>query len=213
MSDDMRQRLQRSNYIFSGIKTFHELGEAFPSLIDENGNRKPFEQFLNDVQRIDRTYSQNYLRAEYNFCQTSADMAAKWERFSEDGDRYNLQYRTQRDNKVRPQHATLDYLLKGEKIFGSIPDDCYANPDLWVDGIGFVDVKSPKKTTNCCRNANHASKELYACVCLTNHSFKSKVITEKQLEDRNRAIWISDDYHHEYIFWLIDGTIRKYKRP
>lgn len=108
MSDLMRQRLQRSNYIFSGIKTFHELNEAFPSLIDENGNRKPFEQFLNDVRKIDNTYNRNYLRAEYNFVQASAEMAAKWERFSEDGDRYNLQYRTQRDNKVRPQHAALD---------------------------------------------------------------------------------------------------------
>ena len=108
MSDAMRQRLQRSNYIFSGMKTFHELNEAFPSLIDENGNRKPFEQFLNDVQRIDRTYNQNYLRAEYNFCQASADMAAKWEGFMQDGDRYNLQYRTQRDKKVRPAHAALD---------------------------------------------------------------------------------------------------------
>lgn len=404
MSEAMRQRLQRSNYIFSGIKTFHELNEAFPSLIDENGNRKPFEQFLNDVRKIDNTYNSNYLRAEYNFCQASADMAAKWEQFSEDGDRYNLQYRTQRDNKVRPEHATLDRVtlpmsdpfwqeyyppngwncrctvvqvrkskypvtphdeamalgevatgkdtkgifhfnpgieqktfpdynpytirrcrdcdiakgkeklakqsvpenelcaacqllqkcanankkgskilipedeykrilakplkdqfveiyqgVKGKvlqhelacintpdfdrvlsvakafadnigdcrinpeipklftegrkKIFGSIPDDCYANPDLWVEGIGFVDVKSPKKTTNCCKNANHASKEQHACVCLTNHCFKSKAITEKQLEDRNRAIWISDDYHHDYIFWLIDGTLRKYKRP
>ena len=108
MSDAMRQRLKRSDYIFSGIKTFHELNEAFPSLIDENGNRKPFEQFLNDVQRIDRTYNQNYLRAEYNFCQASADMAAKWEGFMQDGDRYNLQYHTQRDKKVRPEHAALD---------------------------------------------------------------------------------------------------------
>lgn len=108
MSDTMRQRLQRSNYIFSGMKTFHELNEAFPSLIDENGNRKPFEQFLNDVQKIDRTYNQNYLRAEYNFVQASADMAAKWEGFMQDGDRYNLQYRTQRDKKVRPEHAALD---------------------------------------------------------------------------------------------------------
>ncbi len=108
MSDAMRQRLQRSNYIFSGMKTFHELNEAFPSLIDENGNRKPFEQFLNDVQRIDRTYNQNYLRAEYNFCQASATMAAKWEQFQQDGDRYNLQYRTQRDKRVRPEHAALD---------------------------------------------------------------------------------------------------------
>lgn len=108
MSDAMRQRLQRSNYIFSGIKTFHELNEAFPSLIDENGNRKPFEQFLNDVQKIDATYNQNYLRAEYNFCHASATMAAKWEEFQQDGDRYNLQYRTAHDDRVRPEHAALD---------------------------------------------------------------------------------------------------------
>lgn len=108
MSDIMRQRLQQSNYIFSGMKTFHELNEAFPSLIDENGNRKPFEQFLNDVQKIDRTYNRNYLRAEYNFCQASANMASKWEGFMQDSDRYNLQYRTQRDKKVRPEHAALD---------------------------------------------------------------------------------------------------------
>lgn len=104
----MRRRLTRSNYIFSGMKTFHELNEAFPSLLDENGNRKSFERFLNDVQKIDRTYNVNYLRAEYNFVNASAQMAAKWERFMEDGDRYYLQYRTQRDNKVRPEHAALD---------------------------------------------------------------------------------------------------------
>ncbi|MBR5652840.1 MAG: minor capsid protein [Prevotella sp.] len=107
MSDSMRQRLQRSDYIFSGIKTFHELNEAFPSLIDENGNRKPFEQFLKDVQKIDRTYNQNYLRAEYNFVQASAAMAAKWEEFQKDGDRYNLQYRTAQDDRVREEHAAL----------------------------------------------------------------------------------------------------------
>lgn len=34
-------------------------------------------------------------------------MAAKWEQFEEDGDRYFLQYRTQNDSKVRPEHAAL----------------------------------------------------------------------------------------------------------
>ena len=108
MSDLMRQRLTRSNYIFSGIKTFHELNEAFPSLLDSNGNRKSFEQFYNDVQKIDKTYNQNYLHAEYNFVHASAQMAAKWEQFTEDGDRYNLQYRTAGDDKVRPEHAALN---------------------------------------------------------------------------------------------------------
>lgn len=108
MSDRMRERLTRSNYIFSGIKTFHELNEAFPSLLDDDGNRKPFERFLNDVRKIDETYNANYLHSEYNFVQASAQMAAKWEQYSEDGDRYLLQYRTAHDDKVRPEHAALD---------------------------------------------------------------------------------------------------------
>ena len=108
MSDAMRRRLQRSDFIFSGMKTFHELNEAFPSMLDENGERKPFERFLNDVRSIDQTYNESYLRAEYNFVSASAEMAAKWEEFEQDGDRYNLQYRTQKDDKVRPEHAALD---------------------------------------------------------------------------------------------------------
>ena len=35
-------------------------------------------------------------------------MAAKWEGFMQDGDRYNLQYRTAGDKKVRPTHASLN---------------------------------------------------------------------------------------------------------
>ena len=108
MSDRMRERLTRSNYIFSGMKTFHELNEAFPSLLDENGDRKTFEHFLDDVQTINETYNKNYLRAEYNFVHQSAQMASRWEQFEEDGDRYYLQYRTAGDDKVRPEHAALN---------------------------------------------------------------------------------------------------------
>ena len=107
MSDRMRSRLQESDWIFSGMKTFHELNEAFPSLLDENGDRKPFERFLNDVQSIDETYNRHYLRAEYNYAEASAEMAAKWEGIEKDGDDYNLQYRTAGDDKVRPEHAAL----------------------------------------------------------------------------------------------------------
>ncbi len=107
MSAVMRDRLSNSNYIFSGMKAFHELNEAFPSLLDENGVRKPFQQFLNDVRKVDDTYNGNYLRAEYNFIQSSAEMAGRWEDFENSGDRYNLQYRTVGDSKVRPEHKEL----------------------------------------------------------------------------------------------------------
>ena len=141
MSDTMRKRLQRSDYIFSGIKTFHELKEAFPSLLDENGNRKPFEQFLKDVQKIDNTYNRNYLRAEYNFVQASAQMAAKWEGFRQDGDRYNLQYRTAGDNHVRPEHAALD------RVTLPITDtfwESYYPPNGWNCRCTVVQVRKSK---------------------------------------------------------------------
>lgn len=141
MSDTMRKRLTRSNYIFSGMKTFHELNEAFPSLLDSNGNRKTFEAFLNDVRKIDNTYNSNYLRAEYNFVQSSAEMAAKWERFSEDGDRYNLQYRTANDDKVRPEHAALN----GVTLPPSDPFwEEYYPPNGWNCRCTVVQVRKSK---------------------------------------------------------------------
>uniref|UniRef100_A0AB33JLW3 Phage head morphogenesis domain-containing protein n=1 Tax=Prevotella sp. GTC17262 TaxID=3236797 RepID=A0AB33JLW3_9BACT len=141
MSEGMRRRLERSNYIFSGLKTFHELGEAFPSLIDENGGRKPFECFLNDVQKIDGTYNRNYLRAEYNFVQSSAEMAAKWEQFAEDGDRYNLQYRTAGDDKVRPEHVSLN----GVTLPMSDPFwESYYPPNGWGCRCTVVQVRKSK---------------------------------------------------------------------
>lgn len=141
MTDKMRERLTRSNYIFSGIKTFHELNEAFPSLLDENGDRKPFERFLNDVRKIDETYNSNYLRAEYNFVQASAEMAAKWEQYSEDGDRYLLQYRTAHDDKVRPEHAALDRItLPMSDLFW----ESYYPPLSWNCRCSVVQVRRGK---------------------------------------------------------------------
>ena len=101
------QRLKESNYVFSGIKTFHELKETFPSLLDEDGNRKPFERFLNDVQKVHKTYNMQYLRTEYNFAHASALMAARWKKFEQDGDRYLLQYRTMYDKRVRRTHRMM----------------------------------------------------------------------------------------------------------
>ena len=34
MSATMRDSLEHSTYVFSGLKTFHELNEAFPALVD-----------------------------------------------------------------------------------------------------------------------------------------------------------------------------------
>lgn len=142
MSDAMRSRLERSNWVFSGMKTFHELNEAFPSLIDEEGRRKSFERFLNDVRKVDETYNGNYLRSEYNFVHASAAMAAKWEQFQEDGDRYYLQYRTAGDDRVRPEHAAL------EGVTLPIDDpfwEEYYPPNNWNCRCSVVQVRKSKQ--------------------------------------------------------------------
>ena len=101
------RRLKDSNYVFSGIKTFHELNEALPSLVGDDGRIKPFNRFLNEVQRIHQSYNVNYLRTEYNLAQASSLMAARWKQFEQDGDRYLLQYRTVGDKRVRRSHRML----------------------------------------------------------------------------------------------------------
>ena len=141
LDDISVQRLKESNYVFSGIKTFHELNETFPSLLDEEGNRKPFNQFLNDVQKVYDTYNVQYLRTEYNFAQASALMAARWKKFEQDGDRYNLQYRTMYDKRVRRTHRMLHNItLPIESPFW----DKYFPPNGWNCRCTVVQVRKDK---------------------------------------------------------------------
>lgn len=135
------RRLKESNYVFSGIKVFHELNEALPSLLDGNGVRKPFETFLNDVQKVHESYNSNYLRAEYNFAHASARMAARWKQFMKDGDRYNLQYRTAYDDRVRTSHRRLEgiTLPPASKFW-----DDYFPPNGWNCRCTVVQVRKEK---------------------------------------------------------------------
>ena len=108
-SEAMVSSLRESAGVFSGFKTFHEMKEAAGLLLDEKGGLKPFEQFSNDVQKINDVYNKHYLKTEYNFTVQSAQMAARWEDQQDDGGgRYLLQYRTAGDKKVRKAHQELE---------------------------------------------------------------------------------------------------------
>ncbi len=135
------RRLKESNYVFSGYKTFHELNEAFPSLLDTDGNRKPFERFLSDVQKVNESYNRWYLRAEYHFAMSAADMAARWKDFERDGDRYLLQYRTVGDKRVRPMHRLMNGItLPATSRFW----DWYFPPNGWNCRCTVVQVRKSK---------------------------------------------------------------------
>lgn len=138
-----RQSLENSNYIFSGMKTFHELNEAFPRLTDEEGNRKSFRQFVEDVRSIHDTYNKNYLLTEYNFAMASANAARQWVEIERDGDEYLLQYRTMNDDRVRPEHAALEGVtLPPSDSFW----DAYYPPNGWNCRCHAVQVRRSKYT-------------------------------------------------------------------
>jgi hypothetical protein len=94
--------------------------------------------------------------------------------------------------------------------YNLLPTDARCNPDLNSLSYGYVDVKSPDKPNNWCRNAIHASKEQHSCACLTNYRTP---ISIKEIPKWNNLIWKDPNYHHNYIFWYIDGSLLKYKRP
>lgn len=106
--ESLAESLRESAFVFSGFKTFHEMKEAALLLVDKEGKRKPFNQYLNDIQTLNSTYNKQYLKAEYEFTNASAQMAGKWGELTEGEDRYNLQYRTAGDSKVRKAHVALD---------------------------------------------------------------------------------------------------------
>lgn len=106
--DTIRYALENNAFVFSGFKTFHAMREVGLSMLTDKGDIKPFNDFLTDVKRINAQYNHNYLYAEYNHAVGAAQMAAKWHDFEQDGDKYNLQYRTAGDEKVREEHAALN---------------------------------------------------------------------------------------------------------
>lgn len=139
--DTIRYALENNAFMFSGFKTFHALREVGLSMLTEKGDIKPFGEFLTDVKQINAQYNHNYLYAEYNHALGAAQMAAKWHDFEQDGDRYNLQYRTAGDDKVREEHA----ILNGTTLPPSDPFwNMFLPPNGWNCRCTAVQVRKNK---------------------------------------------------------------------
>ena len=137
----MKRNLSENIYIFSGAKTYAELKELSGLLLDTGGNIKPFSKFWQDVQNIYPEYNQSYLDAEYIFATQSAQMASKWNEYETDGDRYNLQYRTANDDRVRESH----WLLHNTTLPPSDPFwNDYFPPNGWRCRCTTIQVRKSK---------------------------------------------------------------------
>lgn len=159
MPDELTGLLENNAFIFSGFKTFHSLNEVGLSLISDDGGIKSFERFHEDVEKINAKYNRNYLYAEYNHAVTSSQMAEKWHNFERDGDRYNLQYRTANDERVRAEHQALhDITLPPSDPFWSQ----FLPPNGWNCRCTVVQVRVNKYPTSDSTRAIEIGEEITA---------------------------------------------------
>ena len=108
LSNSTQRALRQDLHTFAGFKTYHHLQEVAGRSRNADGTLKSWQEFVADTVKIDDKYNKTWLKAEYAFVQASAQMAAKWERFAEFGDAYDLLYKTAGDEKVRADHARLN---------------------------------------------------------------------------------------------------------
>jgi SPP1 gp7 family putative phage head morphogenesis protein len=148
--------LKENVFVFSGIKTYHELKDASLLLVTPEGQIKPFDRFYKDVQGINDTYNKRYLESEYGYAVHSAQMAGKWQDFEADGDDYRLQYRTAGDDKVRADHA----ILRGTTLPMTDPFwDSYTPPLDWGCRCTVVQVRAGKYPESNSAEAQEYGKE------------------------------------------------------
>ncbi len=136
---EMMSALQSDAFLFGGLKTHAQLLEA-NSLLTKDGRVKSFKELEHEFTKLNVEYNQNYLEAEYQFAVNSAQMAANWAALDEDG-RYNLQYRTASDDRVRPEHAELEGITLPKE------DDFwleYYPPNGWNCRCTVVEVRKSK---------------------------------------------------------------------
>lgn len=105
--EEMKAYLNKDIFVFSGLRTHAQLAEARSFLKNEKGEMIPYHQFEKKVLQLNEKYNLHYLEAEYQFAQSSSQSAANWAGLSDD-ERYNLQYRTAGDEKVRESHAAMN---------------------------------------------------------------------------------------------------------
>ncbi len=103
-----------------------------------------------------------------------------------------------------------------QKLYPGITDN--ANPDLFTEKYGYIDVKSPRSKNNIIRNTNEACKQGAIAVLtdlMMNEELKHKMIlqlTDKIFSEQNKNHRGEPNYTQNRIHWFIEGKLLKYNR-
>ena len=84
--DDFIRELRYNNGVFAAFKVHRMQNDMAAQLLDENGDLKPFRQWLSDVQPIADHQCRRYFQTEYDTAVRRAHIAARWRQFEREAD-------------------------------------------------------------------------------------------------------------------------------
>lgn len=103
--DNLKIAMYEANiHRFAAAKTFKDVIEL-NKLAAESKN---FNEFKTKAENYVKVYSESYLHTEFSTAEATAQNAANWLRQADEADKYDLQYQTAGDRRVRPKHQEFD---------------------------------------------------------------------------------------------------------
>lgn len=120
--------MKQNMYMFSQAKTYGMMSEMNDKLYNKD-KVKPFNDFKQDVLKMNPKYNKTYLQAEYQTAKSTANHTRNWQQYQDNKDIFpNLRYKTVGDARVREPHQMLNDVVKPvNHVFWSI----YYPPNGW----------------------------------------------------------------------------------
>lgn len=104
--------MQQNIFRFSGAKNATMLSQI-NELLSKDGKRPSFADFKREVLKLNPTYNQNYLQAEFQTALQAGKLASQWGEYERNKKLFpNLKYKSQEDDRVREEHERLNGIIK-----------------------------------------------------------------------------------------------------
>ena len=104
--------LRRNIYVFSAAKQYQQV-RSLSAFINQLGEAAQYNEFKKLAQGVFQNYNENYLRTEFRTAVRQSQAARDWLQIEADQEVFPLlQYNTQNDPLVRPEHQDLEGTVK-----------------------------------------------------------------------------------------------------
>lgn len=111
--EDLIDELKTNVSVFSAFKSYRQNNELYASLLDEDGNRRSWNDFRKAAQEVNKTYNERWLEAEYNMATRQARSAVQWKDYEDSADEFpNLKYMGSRSAEPREAHVPYYGVVK-----------------------------------------------------------------------------------------------------